>query len=335
MVNNVETVIVPPLLGGSYSITVIGTSVNVNAVTAQTNNTVQDFALVISSGNGEITNGLMVAAGLWFPIPLLTSRSRRSTWTPAAWPPTAPRAGCSSTSWPGRTHRLLGTNTVGAGGLSYATNALVTLGMTNQWHFYVVQNNTTFSNAGFISFLPNTLAIPRMGVFADSDANATQPDADIDMYVSTNPSLTNLNPVVISNCVHGTQVGASLAGVFNGASLSGGGTEFIVDTNSTGGQTYYIGIKSETAEAVEYGFLPVFSQLPFSQTDANGNETVRGLLLPVAIPDGTPKHPGRAYIFALAIQPIQVENVIVTDQIYHQNFGDLIGTLSHGARGRS
>ena len=33
------------------------------------------------------------------------------------------------------------------------------------------------------------------------------------------------------------------------------------------GQTlYYVGVKSETALAGEYGFLPVFSQQPFSQT---------------------------------------------------------------------
>ncbi len=332
-VNNVENVIVPPLLGGSYSVTVIGTSVNVNAVTAQTNNTVQDFALVISSGNGEITNGLMVTAG-----PLVSHPTTDQQVTPVyvdanGMATNSTQGGVFLNQLAGANTPLLGTNTVGAGGSSYASNAIVTLGMTNQWHFYIVQNNTSFSNAAFITFLPNTLSTPRMGVFANSDANATQPDADIDLYVSTDPSLTNLNPVVISNCVHGTQIGASLAGVFNGASLGGGGTEFIVDTNSRGAQTYYVGVKSETADAVEYGFLPVFSEQPFSEMDGNGNEIVHGLLLPVSIPDGTPKHPGHAYIFALAILPIEVQNVIVTDQIFHQNFGDLVGTLNHSGPG--
>ncbi len=38
--------------------TVVGRRVNVNAVTAQTNNVCQDFALVISSGDGLITNAI-------------------------------------------------------------------------------------------------------------------------------------------------------------------------------------------------------------------------------------------------------------------------------------
>ncbi len=59
-VNNVENVFLQPFLDTAYSVTVVGRSVNVNAVTAQTNNVVQDFALVISSGSGEVTNALTV-----------------------------------------------------------------------------------------------------------------------------------------------------------------------------------------------------------------------------------------------------------------------------------
>ena len=64
-VNNVQNVFL--LLASSspvgliYSVTVIGCSVNVNAVTAQTNNVVQDYALVISCGEGEVTNAITVA----------------------------------------------------------------------------------------------------------------------------------------------------------------------------------------------------------------------------------------------------------------------------------
>ena len=64
-------------------------------------------------------------------------------------------------------------------------------------------------------------------------------------------------------------------------------------------------------------------------TDANGNETVNGLLMPVNIPDGSNAHPGVTYVFALAVQPIQVQNVIVTNTFLSQNFGDLVGTLQH------
>ncbi len=60
-INNVENVFLPPLLGTNYTVTVVARSVNVNAVTAHTNDYVQDYALVISSGNGEITNALSVS----------------------------------------------------------------------------------------------------------------------------------------------------------------------------------------------------------------------------------------------------------------------------------
>ena len=63
-VNNVENVYLSPTpgrqfqLGTNYSITVVGRRVNVNAVTAQTNNVCQDYALVISSGDGLVTNAI-------------------------------------------------------------------------------------------------------------------------------------------------------------------------------------------------------------------------------------------------------------------------------------
>ena len=37
-----------------------------------------------------------------------------------------------------------------------------------------------------------------------------------------------------------------------------------------------------------------------------------------------------AYVFALALNPMELKNVVVTNYIFSQNFGDLIGTLSHG-----
>ena len=62
VVNNVENVYIPPLLAttNGYAVTVLASRVNVNAVTAQTNDVVQDYALVISSGDGAITNAATV-----------------------------------------------------------------------------------------------------------------------------------------------------------------------------------------------------------------------------------------------------------------------------------
>jgi len=50
------------------------------------------------------------------------------------------------------------------------TGVVLTLGMTNQWHFYVVTNTgaADYTNAAFITFIPDTLAIPRIGVYQDS-----------------------------------------------------------------------------------------------------------------------------------------------------------------------
>ncbi len=188
---------------------------------------------------------------------------------------------------------LLGTNTSFFLGV---TNKQLTIGMTNQWHFYVVTNTTTFTNAAFITFIPATLSLPRMGVFADSTDNSTRPEADIDLYVTTDSRLTNLDLTVVSNCIVGTQVGASIPGappLFNGASLGRSGTEFVVDTNSQPNQIYYIGVKSEDHEAAQYGFIPIFSEQPFSQLNPDGSQTINGVPLPVLIPDGTPGASGR------------------------------------------
>ncbi|HTX21011.1 MAG TPA: LamG-like jellyroll fold domain-containing protein [Candidatus Aquilonibacter sp.] len=322
-INNVQNVYLPPGAGTNFSVTVVGREVNVNAVTAQTNNyagvfapnIVQDYALVISCGTNAIT--VTDASGV---ISNPTGDQNITVVTNNNVPLLNQFVGASSP--------LLGTNTIPTGPTTaFGTNAAVTIGQTNQWHFYIVQNNTNFANAAFVTFLPDTLAIPRMGVLADSDADSTRPEADIDLFVSTDPMLTNLDPVVISNCVNGTQIGASASGVFNGSSLSRGGTEFVVDTNSAQGQVYYVGVQSEDQMASEYDFLSVFSQNPFSQNGTNG-QVVYGVPVPAAIPDGSPKLPGSAYVFALALFPMEVQNVIVTNEIEHQNIGDLIGTLS-------
>ncbi len=70
--------------------------------------------------------------------------------------------------------------------------------MTNQWHFYVMTNNGLISSNGtvaaapyaaFVTFQPSELSVPRMGVFANPATEATRPQADIDLYVTTDPNL--------------------------------------------------------------------------------------------------------------------------------------------------
>jgi subtilisin-like proprotein convertase family protein len=330
-INNVQNVYLPAGVGTNFSVTVTGYRVNVNAVTAQTNNSagvyepnvVQDYALVISSGNGQVTNAITVTPS----IPAFASNptgDQQITFVPPGniTPLLNQIVGANSP--------LLGTNTITiplanlttVNALNGVTNEVITIGQTNQWHFYVVTNslavtNNAITNAAFITFDPETLSIPRMGVFADSQADATQPEADIDLYVSTDPTLTNLNPTAIYNAVTNGTV-----------SLGRSGTEFVVYTNSQPGEVYYVGVKSETQEASEYAFLPVFSSTPFS-TSANGIEYLTGYPLNAVIPGGNPAVPGSVDVVALAIYPINVLRVIVTNVFTAQNFGDLVGTLNH------
>ena len=324
-INNVKQVILPPLLAGSYSVTVLGRSVNVNAVTAHTNDTVQDFALVVSIGAGEEPAAIssVTDAGL---VSQPTS-GQNITFVTSTNTPLFNQFAGENTPLLGTNNLPIGTNTV------WGSSGVVTLGMTNQWHFYVVTNNALdaagssadVTNAAVIVFNSDTLSIPRLGTLAGSTANATRPEADIDLYVSTDPSLTNLNPAVISNCLAGTVT--ATANSF-GASLGRGGTEFVAFPNSQPGQVYYVGVKSEDHMAAEYTFLAVFTSVPFSSLDANGNQIVNGMLLPVNIPDGSNPKPGVTNVLALALYPMQMEKVTVTNLNEHENIGDLYDILS-------
>ena len=326
-INNVQNVYMPPGAGTNFSVTVMGYRVNVNAVTAQTNNVVQDYALVISCG---ITNAMTVTTTPASYVSNPTGDQQITYLSPTA-------VGFMTSfsellnQFAGASSPLLGTNTIvfpPTNGIG-PNNWQVTVGQTNQWQFYVVTNVNSYSNAAFVTFNPNapdpdTLSVPRMGVFAGSVDNASR-DADIDLYVSTDPTITNLNPAAISNCVVGGQVGAPGGATFAGASLGPGTTEFVVDTNSQSRRhsVYYVGVKSEDQESAEYGFISIFSAAPFSSLNSNGVQTVYGVPVPMNIPDG-----GRGYVFGLAIYPEQVGTVTVSNMFYHQNFGDLIGTLT-------
>ena len=325
-INNVQQVILPPLLAGSYTVTVMGREVNVNAVTAQTNSVVQDYALVIACGEGEVPTAITMTDNGIISNPtndqditfvMTTNNSPLMNQIVGA---SSPLLGTNQTS--------VGTNTI------WTTNGLITFGMTNQWHFYVVTNPVSnppdFTNAAFITFSSDTLSIPREGVFANSETNATRPEADIDLYVAgpNDPNagaLTNLDPGVIANCVNGMN-GDSV-------SLGRGGTEFVIYTNSKPGDVYYIGVKSEDRMAAEYDFIPIFTDIPFGQLNGNGDQVVNGLNVPVPIPNGSPAHPQSAYVFAIAPMEMQIERVVVTNTIAHQNFGNLVGVLSHGYNG--
>ena len=211
IVNNVENVYLLNPLGTNYSVTVVGKRVNVNAVTQNTNEVVQDYALVISS-DATFTNGLAFTNSVNGTNVLTSTGPSALVTTPWVVAMTNMFQGASNITGGmllyqrvGASTPLLGTNTIpvtNTDPIMGATGGQITVGMTNQWHFYIMTNeNATYTNAAFLTFLPSTLSIPRMGVRADTDENSTRPEGDVDLYVSTNSALTNLDPVALTNAI--------------------------------------------------------------------------------------------------------------------------------------
>jgi subtilisin-like proprotein convertase family protein len=309
-VNNVENVYLAPTLGTNYSITVIGRSVNVNAVTAETNNIVQDYALAISSGNGQVSNALTLVSDLGIATTGYTNLTILTNQF-ASGDPNAPIFGeILNPQYVGANSPLIGTNTVP---YQAGNGTFITLGETNQWHFYLITNATDFTNAVFATSLPIDLAAHRMGVTNVQDpTQIARQQADIDLYVTKDPLLLTLDSNAVANA---------------DKSLGRGGYEQIIYTNAEPNAVYYIGVKSEDQQAAQYQFTVLFSLLPFN----NGNGTYQGYPTMQPIPDGSPALPGVATVtaYAAATGNSKVRQVIVSNILTHENLGDLLGTLSH------
>ena len=254
MVNNVQNVFLAPPLGSNCTITVYGLRVNVNAVTAHTNGVVQDFALVMSSdvGGATFTNSLTLTNSAVVTSNILTATGTLTNGVPLL----NQRVGGNSQYAPG------------------------TNGVTNQWNFYVYTNtafltNSFFTNVAFVTFAPPELGVPREGANQEANPpNATRPEADIDLYVSFDPTLTNLNPAAIA-----------------GANKSVGrtGTEKVLFTNQQTAGPYYIGVRSQDQQGAQFNLVGVATDQPFNQNQGTGPYplTILGSF-PVNIPDGSP-----------------------------------------------
>lgn len=283
LVNNVENVLLRPRLGTNYSVTVAARRVNVNAVARHVRTVAQDFALALSVDNPALTNALNIRPlGLGPPEPITLTVVSNGV------PLLGQRAGASSP--------LVGS----------------AAGQTNQWRFYRFENDPAFtpvglgltngSNVAFITFFPPNVAVPRFR------------DADVDLYVSQDPGLTNLVPAVLASAFKSTNQG---------------GTELVFFTNSVIGDVYYVGVKSEDQQGGEYGFVSLSSDLPFTEEDQFGNKLVRGMPVNVPIPDGSSREPGAALIFGVSTDPVTVADVVVTNTIAFDSTGDILLNLSH------
>ncbi len=298
LVNNVQNVFLAPPLGTNYAITVYGRRVNVNAVTANTNAVVQDFALVVSSADGSVlvTNVFAVTNNFVFTTNTTVDVGTLTNGLP-----------------------LLGQR---AGGNSQY--AATTNGITNQWRFYVYTNtvfltNNTYTNVAFVTFAPPEIGVTRMGTGQElNPGNAARPEGDVDLYVSFDPGLTNLDPAVLAAASQ---------------SVGRGGTEKVLFTNQPTPGPYYIAVRSQDQEGVEFNLVGVAINRPFDQQNGDGTIAMTILsTLPMNIPDGSPALPGSTTVLALTTDSGTVRRLIVTNGINHPSFSDLIGFVSHGQK---
>ncbi len=296
VVNNVENVFISPPLASTYTIVVKGHRVNVNAVNSNREKHVQDYALVVSSGNVASNANLNLA--LTPPAPAYDPAARLTVMQPVI-----------NSNNPVQTARAsLLNQRVGANNpLIVSTN-----GATNQWCFFTFKNvdDSTFTNVVILTFLAPELSLPR------------NREADIDLYVIRGGvlpnafDLTNLNENVISACVR---------------SVGRGGTEFVYFTNAQAGEVFYIGVKSEDQQAANFSIYAESRNGPFSTRGSNG--IVASWFGPQAIPDGTPDTPGgTTNPIVIIVDPrdsqLSISRVYVTNATYHEEAGDLIGVLN-------
>ena len=293
IVDNVENIFIPPPLTGPYSVTVRARRVNVNAVDAAVpDSVVQDYALVASVGS-IITNnsGLSLAAA------------------PVLGIDTNPIVKGYNTNYVVLVHERVGAN---------PPYLVTTNGRQEQWNFYVFTNSafgtngTFYTNVAFATFLPYNI-----GFLTPNQANPPKPrarEADLDLFVSQNPALTNLDPAALGTADR---------------SVGRFGTERVIYTNAPAGAVYYVGIKSEDQQAADYSFFALASQAPFSSMDSNGNQIVRFIMVTNGvIPDGSPDQPGGATFVGFAQYPMTIQRVTANVGIWHELGGDLIGNLS-------
>ncbi|HSU56418.1 MAG TPA: S8 family serine peptidase, partial [Candidatus Dormibacteraeota bacterium] len=246
-INNVENVFLQPPLGSNYMITVFGHRVNVNAVTAHPNGVAQDFALVVSSGNGEVPDAIQFVGTpnvVGTNLPFVSYQTNQFIGDPLD------TGAIVADQHSGASSPFLGTNTTPVNHQqNFPTyDGTINVGVTNQWHFYAFTNENGFTNAEFVTFFPATLSIPRMGVRETDIENATRPGGDVDIYVSKDPAITNLDPAVL---------------LAADKSLGRGGEEIVVLSNATR-DVYFVGVKSESAEGGDYSVFGAFSIIPFS-----------------------------------------------------------------------
>lgn len=325
-VNNVERVVIPPPLAPEYVIQVVARRVNVNALAsrpyvapenapadyqhpAYATNIVQDFVVALASDAAMVSNSIVATAEFL------------SSTTPGLGVITPPPITVLATNGIPASAMRVGANSPLFGGFP---------GQSNQWHFFVFTNlfdtnaalATGLTNGRYVEFVISSAANisrPRGPGVTTTRLRDRQLGPDLDLYMSRDRGLTNLNPVALANAFRSTQQG---------------GEERIEITNApANGEVYYVGVKAEDQQAGEFELIIRSSNQPFSILGSNGYEL---LMTPVGgsrtIPDGTPDAPGVIRYFGTGPSG-WVRNVTLIQSLVHENFFDLQGSLIHGGYG--
>ena len=321
VINNVENVFIEEPSAEKYRITVYARRVNVDSLSAFYDadtradhvDVVQDFALVMSSANPEVKDAFRLKEDKpeEIELPAITTLTNGMPMLNQRVGANAPLAKTSDPS-----HTVFANRR----------------GITNQWHFYTFtnappettnqsgttpgdpatddddENKPSFGrHVAFITFMPPNLSTPRYR------------EADIDLYVSRDSNLTNLEPAVLDAAFRST---------------GRGGTEYITfdDARVAKDEVFYIGVKSEDQMAAEFGLVGL------STDNANGfmdNGNLLMMPMPAIIPDGSAANPGGVSMFGIytGMPYDTVRKVTATSIIHHEEVGDLWGQLSHDRDG--
>ncbi|MGA1235659.1 MAG: S8 family serine peptidase [Limisphaerales bacterium] len=263
VVNNVENVIMPGAEEAStnayqVSVTVLGRKVNVNSVTANTNNVVQDYALVITAGDNFVTNAIESVEWQAPAFDLLTPRVLTNGVAVIQ-----QRAGANFQLAPG------------------------TNGVANQWSFYVFTNTfftnqamsglTNGSNVAFITFLPPNLSKPRNF------------QSDIDLYVTKDPGLLLLDPLAVAGADKSLSRGGTELIVYTNATTS---DIFYVGVKAEDQQASEFGLVVQSTDLPfsdedEFGNQRLYARgLPVAIPDGSNEDP--GGVLAFAFPMGEP-----------------------------------------------
>ncbi len=328
-VNNVENTFIPltnSAAATTFRVYVIGRKVNVNAVSANTNQVAQDYSLVISTDDPARSVTVQMTPGPGLPgLGFFGYTNLTAVGITNGIPRLNERVGANSPLW-------------NINGLNNAN----TNGVTNAWNFYVFTNQNYASSfatntvtnivSGVTNVTTNVVALPLTngGPFVSfatflppNLARSRNSEADVDLFVARTMTagavpgasgLTNLVPAVLSdpNLIR---------------SVRRGGNELISFTNSALGEVFYVGVKSEDQQGGTYGFFAAAGLAPFSTNSTNGGVTIT-LFPAMDIPDGTPETPGGVVLYGICTTNITIASISNFVSYLHESVGDLVGTLT-------